>query len=209
MYAGTLLSLANVLRQFAIRKSNCELVTFQWDRANCLVANFWRKKKQLTRLTVCSLCILTTCNFRYFPFCFWGLDLGSDCSSSWPSHIWYSLTCDLAYTGLPFSFLKLVPEVPTVKHTYILCCMFPSMRMKNWNQIQNAAEKNMWVCMSATLYMKFDNKYISLTPLYNRRSDEPCHRTKSAFCFYAKAKAQFSRKQQLCSWWAPMFSQHR
>ena len=31
--------------------------------------------------------------------------------------------------------------------------------------------------------------------------------TKSAFCLYAKAKAQFSRKQQQCSWWAQMFSQ--
>ena len=35
-------------------------------------------KYLLTRLTICSLCILTICNFSYFPFWFWGLDLGSD-----------------------------------------------------------------------------------------------------------------------------------
>ena len=36
-------------------------------------------KELLTRLTICSLCILTNCNFSYFPFWFWVLDLGSDC----------------------------------------------------------------------------------------------------------------------------------
>ena len=40
--------------------------------------HFW--KELLTRLTTCSLCILTICNFSYFPF-FEG-DLGSDCFSS-------------------------------------------------------------------------------------------------------------------------------
>ena len=39
-------------------------------------------KKLLTRLTICSLCILTICNISYFPFWFRGLDLGSDCFSS-------------------------------------------------------------------------------------------------------------------------------
>ena len=33
---------------------------------------FW--KELLTRLTICSLCNLTICNFSYFPVC-----LGSDC----------------------------------------------------------------------------------------------------------------------------------
>ena len=32
----------------------------------------------LTRMAICSLCILTICNFSYFPFWFWVLDLGSD-----------------------------------------------------------------------------------------------------------------------------------
>ena len=27
-------------------------------------------KELLTRLTICSLCMLTICNFSYFPFCF-------------------------------------------------------------------------------------------------------------------------------------------
>ena len=36
------------------------------------------RKKLLTRLTICFLCILTICNF---PFWFLGLDLGSDCFS--------------------------------------------------------------------------------------------------------------------------------
>ena len=27
-------------------------------------------KELLTGLTICSLCILAICNFRYFPFCF-------------------------------------------------------------------------------------------------------------------------------------------
>ena len=39
-------------------------------------------KELLPRLTICSLCILTLCHFSYFPFWFWGLDLGSDCFSS-------------------------------------------------------------------------------------------------------------------------------
>ena len=34
--------------------------------------------EMLTRLTICSLCILTICNFSYFPFCIRGLELGSD-----------------------------------------------------------------------------------------------------------------------------------
>ena len=39
-------------------------------------------KELLTRLTICSLCILTICKFSYFPFWFLGLALGSDCSRS-------------------------------------------------------------------------------------------------------------------------------
>ena len=35
-------------------------------------------KEMLTRLTICSLCILTICNFSYFPFWFRGRNLGSD-----------------------------------------------------------------------------------------------------------------------------------
>ena len=33
-------------------------------------------EKLLTRLTICSLCSMTICNFSYFPFWFLGLDLG-------------------------------------------------------------------------------------------------------------------------------------
>ena len=34
-------------------------------------------KELLTRLTICSFCILTICNLSYFPFWVCGLDLGS------------------------------------------------------------------------------------------------------------------------------------
>ena len=44
--------------------------------------------KNIHRLS-CSLCILTICNFRYFPFLFLGLDFGSDCFSSWSLHTFY------------------------------------------------------------------------------------------------------------------------
>ena len=40
------------------------------------------RKELLTRFTICSVCILTICNFSYFKFWFRGLDLGSDCFSS-------------------------------------------------------------------------------------------------------------------------------
>ena len=43
-------------------------------------------KELLIRLTICSLCIFTIYNLRYFPFWFLGLDLDSDCFSSWPLH---------------------------------------------------------------------------------------------------------------------------
>ena len=36
----------------------------------------------LTRLTVCSLCIMSICNFNYFPCWVLGLDLASDSTSS-------------------------------------------------------------------------------------------------------------------------------
>ena len=48
-------------------------------------------KELHTWLTICSLCILTICNFSYFPFRFWGPDLGSDCLSSWSLHF-FTLT---------------------------------------------------------------------------------------------------------------------
>ena len=41
------------------------------------------------RVSVCSLSILTICNFSYFPFWFFGLDLGSDCFSSSSLHTFY------------------------------------------------------------------------------------------------------------------------
>ena len=39
----------------------------------------------------CSVCILTICNFIYFPFWFWGLYLGSGCFSSVSLHVFYFL----------------------------------------------------------------------------------------------------------------------
>ena len=39
-------------------------------------------KELLTRLTICSLCILTVCNFGYLQVCFRWQSLGSDCFSS-------------------------------------------------------------------------------------------------------------------------------
>ena len=35
---------------------------------------------------LCSLCILTICDFSYCPFLFLGLDFGSNCFSSWSLH---------------------------------------------------------------------------------------------------------------------------
>ena len=46
-------------------------------------------KELLPRLTICSLCILTICNFSYFPLWFLGLDLGSDCFRSLCLHTFY------------------------------------------------------------------------------------------------------------------------
>ena len=43
----------------------------------------------LGRLSICSLCILTICNFSYFAFWFLGLCLGSDCLSFWSLPIFY------------------------------------------------------------------------------------------------------------------------
>ena len=40
-------------------------------------------KELLSRLTICSFCILTICKFSYVPFWFLGLNLGSGCFSSW------------------------------------------------------------------------------------------------------------------------------
>ena len=56
----------------------------------CLVAE-WPTfgKELLTRLTICSLYILTICN-TYFPFGFWGQDLGSDFFSSWSLHTFFT-----------------------------------------------------------------------------------------------------------------------
>ena len=45
--------------------------------------NKYLTAKQLpTRLAICFRCILSVCDFGYFPFWFWGWDLPSDCSSS-------------------------------------------------------------------------------------------------------------------------------
>ena len=54
-----------------------------YDFSSVLVAE-WPSfgKELLTRLTICSLCILTICNFSYFPF--W-LDLCSNLFRSWSS----------------------------------------------------------------------------------------------------------------------------
>ena len=43
----------------------------------------------LARVAVCSLCILTICNFIYFPFWFFRAALVSDCFSSWSLHTFY------------------------------------------------------------------------------------------------------------------------
>ena len=50
----------------------------------CLVATFW----EIAAHSVDHMFffIMTICNFSYFPFLFLGLDLGSDCFSSWLLH---------------------------------------------------------------------------------------------------------------------------
>ena len=44
-------------------------------------------KNLLTRLTVCSLCIMSICNFGCFQFWFRGQDFGSNCMRAWLLHI--------------------------------------------------------------------------------------------------------------------------
>ena len=51
------------------------------------MATFW--KIAANSVDIFSLCILTICNFSYFPFRFWVLDLGSDCFNSWILHTFY------------------------------------------------------------------------------------------------------------------------
>ena len=59
-------------------------MTFHLMCAHIIFSSFWVAEcpsfgeELLTRLTICSLCILTICNFSYLPFWFLGLDLGSD-----------------------------------------------------------------------------------------------------------------------------------
>ena len=69
---------------FGVRVS----VTFHLTCVHIIFRSVWVAewqpfgKKLLTRLTICSLCLLTISNFSYFPFWFSGLGLGSDCFSS-------------------------------------------------------------------------------------------------------------------------------
>ena len=60
-------------------------------RSRLLSGHLFGKSCLLTRLTICSLCILTIGNFSYFPFWFWGQNFGSDCSCSWS--LLLSLVC--------------------------------------------------------------------------------------------------------------------
>ena len=46
----------------------------------CWVTTFWEIMP--TWLAICFRCILSVCDFGYFPFWFWWQDLPSDCSSS-------------------------------------------------------------------------------------------------------------------------------
>ena len=54
-----------------------------------LIAHQSRRHNISLWLTICFICTLTICNFSYFPFLFWGLDLGSDCFSSWSLYYFY------------------------------------------------------------------------------------------------------------------------
>ena len=51
-------------------------------------------KYLLTRMTICSLCILTICNTSYFQLWYWGLELGSDRPSSWSLLTFYFYQCN-------------------------------------------------------------------------------------------------------------------
>ena len=63
-------------------------MTFHLTCVHIILSSVWVAewpsfgKQLLTRLTICSICILTIYNFSHFPFWFLGLDLGSDCFSS-------------------------------------------------------------------------------------------------------------------------------
>ena len=57
-------------------------MTFHLTCVHIISSSVWVAEWLLTRLTICSLCIWTICNFSYFPFWVLALDLGSDCFSS-------------------------------------------------------------------------------------------------------------------------------
>ena len=68
-------------------------------------------KKMLNRLTICILCILTICNFSYFPFSFLGLDLGSDCFSSRSLHTFYFLYITFILQSTEWAFSEVRTNV--------------------------------------------------------------------------------------------------
>ena len=64
--------MCSLLPVFGVKVS----VTFHLTCVHIIFSSVWVAewpppgKKLLTRLTICSLCILTICNFSYFPFWF-------------------------------------------------------------------------------------------------------------------------------------------
>ena len=83
---GTICVKVHPFRLLPIKGNNCSLIPYVFI---LFLVRYWVAewssfgKELLTRLTMCSLCILTICNFSYFPFSFRGLDLGSGCFRSW------------------------------------------------------------------------------------------------------------------------------
>ena len=84
---------------------------------------FW--KLLPTRLAICFHCILSICNFSYFPFWFSEWDLSSDCSSSCSllSHYffqWLIISCDQNKTNINMTY-PLFHAGYTVYNIWVYC----------------------------------------------------------------------------------------
>ena len=85
-------------------------MTFHRMFVNMIFSSVWVAewppfgKELLTRLTICSLCFVTSCYFSYLSFFVLGRDLGSDCSSPWSLHTFtykqIHLTIEILLKGL-------------------------------------------------------------------------------------------------------------
>ena len=83
-------------------------------------------KGLITRLTICSLCVLNIFYFSCFPFWLRGQNLGSDCSSSWSLHTYLLLSFYLL-GGNTVNHVNFMQHM--LFHVYsIFCCLEVNIR---------------------------------------------------------------------------------